>query len=1189
MRGVLIFVFYLVVFTILDVRARTFQVLPGIVAWYPPDGLSIAFLLTFGTLFLPAFTIASILSSLFIFRFSLPLSGILGWAIFLALAYGLAVQFLRRGVHMDTQLRRPRDLFWLIVSTASVATGLAILSVSVITASGAVPRMEQPWATVQWWIGEMIGILVIVPALLIHIMPYVKRFAQGEEIRWALSFPRPSRAVIAQALSIIVIMYIIFDVRWPNDFHPYFLIALPLIWIAIQHGIAGASLGILVVNFAFMSGVEWHDFIPAELGPLQLLLFVINLTSLFIGIIVSEHQQVLRATSTEVTRKRTRVIYELIIVCMIALVTWILEHSFDFFEAVTDWERRYQIRGLDETLVTISVLGGVLAVFSYRRWKEMEAETRRREKAQAELQNLYHDLETRVQERTADLSKANESLQAEIAERRQAERALQESEQRFRLLFATSPDAILLIDPHDPSTSWPIVDCNEVACQINGYQREELIGQSVNILNITEGTNEERRIYLDRLRHEGVLRIETFHVHKDGHVFPVEVSTSIFAFEGRELVLGIDRDITERRQAELALKEAESKFRILVEQLPAVTYIVHYGDITNPIYVSPQIETLFGFSPQEWLSDPDLWTNQMHPEDRDRVLAEFAHLDELGQPIDLDYRVVTRDGRVRWIHDQSVLIRDEFGNPRYGHGLIFDITQRKQIEESLEHSERRLRALIENSQEEISLITVDGTLIYESPTTRRTLGYPEGSFIGLNLFELFHPEDRDSAIKTLEQVIREPDGHQEALFRVRHQDGSWRWLEGNVHNLLHEPAIQAIVINYRDVTERKLAEEQLQARNEELSTLFELSRTLADANDVDAVLDLINRRTVESLHTTFARIALKEGDELVTLSAYPIRVLNHDLFAGRRMPITSMPYTQHVMAQGEPVILQRSTSAVSDEERAALLLDFAQTICLIPLRVHDFNSNSNIILGVLMVGEIRNEEREPFAREKLRLARSIGEQAAIAIENTRLFNDLQRSNLELIHAYDATITGWSAALDLRDKETEGHTQRVTEMTLRLAEQMEFSSDELMQIRRGALLHDIGKMGVPDRILLKPDKLTDEEWTIMRMHPTYALQMLKPITYLRLALDIPYCHHEKWDGTGYPRGLKNVQIPLAARIFSIVDVYDALMSDRPYRAGWSKEKTLQHIRELSGSHFDPTVVEMFLKMMTEKNQEEKSLT
>ncbi|MGB9641565.1 MAG: GAF domain-containing protein, partial [Anaerolineales bacterium] len=205
-------------------------------------------------------------------------------------------------------------------------------------------------------------------------------------------------------------------------------------------------------------------------------------------------------------------------------------------------------------------------------------------------------------------------------------------------------------------------------------------------------------------------------------------------------------------------------------------------------------------------------------------------------------------------------------------------------------------------------------------------------------------------------------------------------------------------------------------------------------------------------------------------------------------------------------------------------------------------------------------------------------QLVIAIDNTRLFEDLQRSNMELSQAYDATIEGWSRALDMRDKETEGHTRRVTEMVLRLAELYGVPSQDLISIRRGAILHDIGKMAIPDRILLKPGALTEEEWKIMRKHPQYAYEMLSPITYLNNALDIPFCHHEKWDGTGYPRGLAGEQIPLAARLFAIVDVYDALTSDRPYRKAWTKDDALDFIRQQSGKHFDPQLVELFLKMI-----------
>jgi putative nucleotidyltransferase with HDIG domain len=194
------------------------------------------------------------------------------------------------------------------------------------------------------------------------------------------------------------------------------------------------------------------------------------------------------------------------------------------------------------------------------------------------------------------------------------------------------------------------------------------------------------------------------------------------------------------------------------------------------------------------------------------------------------------------------------------------------------------------------------------------------------------------------------------------------------------------------------------------------------------------------------------------------------------------------------------------------------------------------------------------------------------------FDNVQRSNSELSQAYDETIEGWSHALDLRDHETEGHTQRVTEMTVALAREAGLDEAELLQVRWGSLLHDIGKMGIPDRILLKPGPLTDEEWVIMKKHPTFAWEMISPIRYLHTALDIPYCHHEKWDGTGYPRGLRGAQIPIPARIFAVVDVYDALTSDRPYRKAWSKENTLDHIREQSGKHFDPEVVDTFLKVI-----------
>jgi putative nucleotidyltransferase with HDIG domain len=169
-------------------------------------------------------------------------------------------------------------------------------------------------------------------------------------------------------------------------------------------------------------------------------------------------------------------------------------------------------------------------------------------------------------------------------------------------------------------------------------------------------------------------------------------------------------------------------------------------------------------------------------------------------------------------------------------------------------------------------------------------------------------------------------------------------------------------------------------------------------------------------------------------------------------------------------------------------------------------------------------------------------------------------------------------MDLRDRETEGHTLRVTDMTTKLAQAMGITGEELVHIRRGALLHDIGKMGVPDRILLKPDRLKDDEQVLMRCHPQYAYDMLLPVAYLRPALTIPYCHHEWWDGSGYPQGLKGEEIPLAARIFAIVDVWDALTSDRPYRPAWTTLETIAYIKGLSGKQFEPRIIDKFMEML-----------
>jgi PAS domain S-box-containing protein/putative nucleotidyltransferase with HDIG domain len=670
--------------------------------------------------------------------------------------------------------------------------------------------------------------------------------------------------------------------------------------------------------------------------------------------------------------------------------------------------------------------------------------------------------------------------------------------------------------------------------------------------------------------------------------------------------------------------------------------------------------------------------------------------------------------------------------------------ERKRTEEAMHKSEEKYRGLVTEISDGIFVTDDTGTLTFVNPTLARIHGFDHpDQMLGRTFQEFIAPPMLNEAGKYFKQVIEGELPQAVLTTELIRPDGSYAFVE--VMASVEQSGGKVVGTHgiVRDITKRKQSEEEARSRTEDLATLYQLSRALSDANDLENVIELVNRQVVENVHTTFACIALLEAGDLVPRAVYSVRNQQHNFSMDVRQPMATLPTCQRIMEKNETVILQADTPEVSRAERTFLLLDFARSVCLVPLRVGDASQVSRPALGLLILGEARQEKREPFTPGKIRLARSIGDQAAsaihrsllsqqterrlrqltalsnidraisstfdlhislglllehvtqqlgvdatdvllfnphsltlefsagngfrtksfeqahlrlgegyagqaafkreivhipdlagqhdnprldkhladeqfvsyygvpliskgqimgvleifqrarlepdkewldflgimagqaaIAIDSVMQFDNVQRSNNELVQAYDETIVGWSHALDLRDKETEGHTQRVTEMTLKLAHAFDIDEADLVQVRWGALLHDIGKMGVPDGILLKPGPLTAEEWLIMKKHPTFAYEMLSPIHFLKAALDIPFCHHEKWDGTGYPRGLKGEQIPLAARIFAVVDVWDALISDRPYRQAWSKEKTRQHIQAGAGTHFDPQVVKTF---------------
>ena len=380
------------------------------------------------------------------------------------------------------------------------------------------------------------------------------------------------------------------------------------------------------------------------------------------------------------------------------------------------------------------------------------------------------------------------------------------------------------------------------------------------------------------------------------------------------------------------------------------------------------------------------------------------------------------------------------------------------------------------------------------------------------------------------------------------------------------------------VIQRILAEEQVQRQRQlqRLRALSEIDRAISSSLDMRFSLDIL----------------INEARSLLGVDAVSVMLLNEtslnlEHYAGKGFrSLGILPSHLHV---GEGLAghvgLERKLLHIPNLAEAELRIKRPEL-----LNEEQFVEYIGIPLVAkgMLKGVLEIFQRAPLSpdSEWLDFLETLAGQAAIAVDSAQTFEGLQRSNFNLSMAYDATIEGWSRAMDLRDKDTEGHTLRVTEMTLQLAEKMDISQQDRVHIRRGALLHDIGKLGVPDQILHKPGPLTDEEWVIMRQHPQFAHDMLASIEYLRPALNIPYCHHEMWDGKGYPRGLSGEQIPVAARLFAVVDVWDALRSDRPYRQAWSQVKALEHIKSLAGTHFDPMAVELFMQVVVEMEAEKR---
>ena len=711
------------------------------------------------------------------------------------------------------------------------------------------------------------------------------------------------------------------------------------------------------------------------------------------------------------------------------------------------------------------------------------------------------------------------------------------------------------------------------------------------------------------------LNITAIPLYQFGKAEPFQVNTVFEDITARrqakEEIRKLNEDLELRvEERTTALKESEEQLKKVTDN---VTDAVGMCDLEgNFTYLSPQSHRILGYSSEELLGKP-IFTI-VYKEDLPAMVQQFNDSLRTKKPSSAEYRIATKDGSLVWVETHGNLLYD---NGQVS-GAVFvtrDISARKLAEEELRRQGRRTEALLTIGSRLNAELKLDKVLEAICEETCSALRVKIAAYLSYNVtnqrFDLTSssglPEElarvftglsregydditgklgKAGAIPDLAAMPELPyvqlllrHGIKSFVYAVIERDGlpigvvfagdneEEVDLPDDAVELLSGLANQAAsaVTNARLLHETLTSLQQVQA-------LRNIDMAITGSFDLRVTFQVILDEVTGMLKTDAAAILLLDPYS-GTLRYEQWRGFNSKDLKSITLP-QGKGYGGRAAADRQMIQIADLSKVEPDPVQGALLAKegFAAYFA-VPL------ITKGTVKGVLEV-----YHREPVEANSnwLSYLETLAGQTAIAVDNSELLSRLESSSVDLLQAYDATIEGWAHALDLKDEETEEHSQRVTEMTIAMARKMNIKDMNLVHVRRGALLHDIGKMGIPDSILLKPGKLTDEDWVIMHMHPVYAYEMLAPVDYLRPALDIPYCHHEKWDGSGYPRGLKGEEIPLPARIFAVVDVYDALTSDRPYRKAWSEEKTLALIKEDSGKHFDPKVVGVFLQELVSEH-------
>lgn len=800
----------------------------------------------------------------------------------------------------------------------------------------------------------------------------------------------------------------------------------------------------------------------------------------------------------------------------------------------------------------------------------------------------------------------------DVTDRRATERALRESNAILDRTLANMQDAVFVIEANARVT----ISCNSAAERVFGYKQSEMIGRT------TEMFHTDREHFLDFasqrdacLRNAGRFRTEWPFRRKGGSYITAEIEVSPLngdSGSGGGLVCVI-RDVTEMKLAERGLHESRRRMQTLLSNLPGMAYRMSNDSNWTAEYVSDGCYELTGYRPEELIGNSKICYEEIiHPDDRERVRTEVNDALSRSESFRLTYRVITSDGETRWAWEQGREVASEDGTERWLEGFVTDITEHKLAEAESSRQTKRAEALLNNAASLNAQLDLDTVLRRVCDEAVRALGVAAATvalcnpaedqldlvacsagmpadymakarpmpraqmegYIGGRQMIVFqdlrsHPEMPNAnlyeefGIRTAATAAMLRNGELVGAINMLCFD-EVREFTGNDLSLIEGMANQAA----QAIANARLLHEA-DTRLNFLQALRDVDRAIVGSLDLGVTLDIFLSQVVTQLGVHAADVLL--------LDEYS-QMLEFAKGHGFRS------YTQ----QDAIRLGEGPAGRAARERRLIRIPDLARAgkDGALPINRSSEGFVSYYAIPLITKGQVRGV-LEVFHRTRLEpddewidFLEALAGQAAIAIDNASLFQAYQQANNELILAYDTTLEGWSRALDLRDKETEGHSMRVTELSVALAHEMGISRAETAQIRRGALLHDIGKMGIPDGILLKPGPLDGQEWKVMRMHPSHAYELLSGIPFLRPALDIPYCHHERWDGAGYPRGLKGEQIPIAARVFAVVDMWDALTSDRPYRSAWPEEKVKRYLRENAGTHVDPRVVEVFLRMIDE---------